>query len=79
MLEQKAKQSLDHMRGMTSEQVAEATLNALARGKAVVNLTFKGKMLVFASKFLPRLVDRVCKKKVREIFADEIAARKKAG
>lgn len=76
MLEQKAKQSLDHMRGMTSEQVADATLNALAKGKSVVNLTFKGKMLVFASKFFPRLVDKVCKKKVREIFADEIAARK---
>lgn len=78
MLEKKAKQSLDHMRGMTSEEVAEATLNALAKGKSVVNLTFKGKMLVFASKFFPRLVDKVCKVKVRKIFKDEIEARKKA-
>ncbi|MSR52312.1 MAG: SDR family NAD(P)-dependent oxidoreductase [Gemmataceae bacterium] len=78
MLERNAKQSLDHMRGMTSEQVAEATLNALARGKKTVSLTFQGKALLFAARFMPGLVDRITKKKVRQLFADEIAARKKA-
>jgi short-subunit dehydrogenase len=79
MLEKKAKQSLDHMRGMTSEQVAEATLNALAAGKKTVNLTLQGKALLFAARFLPGLVDRISRKRVRKIFADEIAARKKVG
>jgi short-subunit dehydrogenase len=79
MLEKNARQSLDHMRGMTSEQVAEATLDALAAGKKTVNLTLQGKALLFAARFLPGLVDRVSKKKVRELFAEEIAARKKAG
>ena len=76
MLEKKAKQSLDHMRGMTSEDVAEATLNALAKGKKVVSLTLQGKALLFAARFLPFLVDRISHKKVRQLFADEIAARK---
>jgi short-subunit dehydrogenase len=76
MLEKNARMQLDHMRGMTSDQVADATLNGLAKGKKVVNLTFKGKALLFAARFLPNLVDRITKKKVREIFADEIAARK---
>jgi short-subunit dehydrogenase len=79
MLEKKAKQSLDHMRGMTSEHVAEATLNALAAGKKTVNLTLQGKALLFAARFLPGLVDRISRKRVRKIFADEIAARKKTG
>jgi short-subunit dehydrogenase len=79
MLEKKAKQSLDHMRGMTSEQVAAATLNALAAGKKTVSLTFQGKALLFAARFLPGLVDRISKKKVRQLFAEEIAARKKTG
>jgi short-subunit dehydrogenase len=67
------------MRGMTAEQVAEATLDALAAGKKTVNLTLQGKALLFAARFLPGLVDRITKKKVRQLFADEIAAREKAG
>ncbi len=78
MLEKNARQSLDHRRGMTSEQVAEATLAALERGKRAVNLTFLGKALLFANRFAPGLVDRITKKKVRKLFADEIAGRKKA-
>lgn len=77
MLEKKAKQSLDHMRGMTSEEVALETLNALAKGKKTVNLTFQGKALLFANRFFPGLIDRIAKKKVRKLFAEEIAARKK--
>jgi short-subunit dehydrogenase len=79
MLERNAKQSLDHMRGMTPDQVAKATLDALAAGKKVVNLTLQGKALLFANRFLPGLVDRITRKKVRQLFADEMAARPKAG
>ena len=78
MLERKGKMQLDHMRGMTSEQVAEATLEAMARCKKIVNMTFKGKMLLFANRFAPGLIDRISRKKVREIFASEIAERTKA-
>jgi short-subunit dehydrogenase len=78
MLEKNARQSLDHRRGMTSEQVAAVTLAALERGKRAVNLTFLGKALLFANRFAPGLVDRITKKKVRQLFAEEVAARKKA-
>jgi short-subunit dehydrogenase len=76
MLEAKAKMQMDHMRGMTSEEVASATLDALAKGKYEVTLTFKGKMMVLTSRFAPWIVDYFSKKKVRELFADEMAARK---
>jgi short-subunit dehydrogenase len=72
MLEKNALQSLDHRRGMTPDQVAEATLNALAAGKRVVNLTFLGKALLLANRFAPGLVDRIAAKKVRKLFQDEI-------
>ena len=78
MLEQKARFQLDHMRGMTSEQVAAATLRALEKGKNEVTLTFQGKMLVFFSRFFPRLVDFIVRKKVSKLFADDIEQRKKA-
>ena len=78
MLEKNAKMQLDHLRGMTSEQVADATLNAIAGGKKSINLTFKGKMLLFVNRFAPGLIDRITKKKVRGLFKEEIDARNKA-
>lgn len=75
MLEQKAKVQMDHLRGMTPEQVAGKTLDSLARGSNEVTLTLKGKLLVLVSRFFPWLVDRITKRKVRALFTEEIAAR----
>jgi short-subunit dehydrogenase len=75
MLEQKARMPMDHMRGMTSEQVAEATLTAVAAGKTEVTLTLNGKLLVLVNRFAPWVVDFFARKKVRELFAEEIAER----
>lgn len=77
MLEQKARMQMDHMRGMTSEEVAEATLQAIAKGRNEVTLTLKGKLLVLVNRFFPWVVDFFARKKVRELFADEIAERRK--
>jgi hypothetical protein len=77
MLEQKAKVQLDHLRGMTSEQVAVATLRAIERGSTDVTLTLKGKLLVLVNRFFPWFIDWKSKKAVRKLFADEIAERKK--
>ncbi|HMC63780.1 MAG TPA: SDR family oxidoreductase [Gemmataceae bacterium] len=78
MLEQKARLKMDHMRGMTAEQVAVATLRAIERGRDEVTLTWKGKLLVFVSRFLPRLADRIAARRVRELFQDEIEARRRS-
>ena len=75
MLERKSRVQLDHLRGMTSETVAEEVLKSLERGRHDVNLTFQGRLLVFVSRFFPRLADRIAARKVREIFREEIAAR----
>ncbi len=76
MLEQKARVQLDHLRGMTPEQVAEATLRALEKGKNEITLTFQGKLLVFFSRFFPRLVDRIIRRKVDNLFKDDMATRR---
>jgi short-subunit dehydrogenase len=77
MLEQKAKLQLDHLRGMTSEQVALAVLRATERGQLDVTLTLQGKLLLLVNRFFPWFVDWRAKKTVRTLFADEIAARNK--
>ena len=76
MIEQKARLQLDHLRGMTSEQVAAATLRALERGRDEVYLTLQGKLIVFISRFFPRLADRFAARRVRALFRDEIEARR---
>ena len=75
MLEQKARVQLDHMRGMTSEEAALATLRAIERGSNEATLTLKGKLLVLVCRLFPRLADRIVRKRVRQVFAEEIAAR----
>jgi short-subunit dehydrogenase len=76
MIEQKARVQMDHLRGMTAEQVAEHAIRAIERGKNEVVLTFQGKLLAFVSRFFPRLADRIAAKKVRKVFAEEIEARR---
>jgi short-subunit dehydrogenase len=75
MLEQKARLQMDHMRGMTAEQVARATLRAIERGQNEVCLSFSGKLLVLVCRFFPRLADRIAARRVRSLFRDELAKR----
>jgi short-subunit dehydrogenase len=76
MLEQKAKMAIDHMRGMSAEDVARATLRAIERGRNDIVLTFKAKLIALVNRFLPRLADRIARKKVIALFEDEIARRR---
>jgi short-subunit dehydrogenase len=71
MLEQKARMPVDHMRGMKPERAAAAILRTIERGRHEVCLTFQGKLLVFVSRFFPRLADRFAARRVRQLFRDE--------
>src|SRR5262245_19910043 len=75
MLEQKARMPLDHMRGMTAEQAADATLRIIERGNNEAVLTLKGKLVCFFSRFFPRFVDWIMRRKVRSLFAEQPAPR----
>ncbi|MCE9533938.1 MAG: SDR family NAD(P)-dependent oxidoreductase [Planctomycetes bacterium] len=75
MLEQKAKVQMDHLRGMTSEEVAEETLLAIEKGKNNLNLTFRGKLLLLVARFAPWVIELFARKKVRKLFAEEISKR----
>src|SRR5262249_31757801 len=77
MIEQKALLQFDHLRGMSSEQAADATLRAIERGSHQTTLTLKGKLLVLVSRFFPRLADRIAARKVRNLFKEEIEARRR--
>jgi short-subunit dehydrogenase len=76
MLEQKAVLRMDHLRGMSAEAVAAATLRSLERGRNEVSLTLGGRLIVLVSRLFPRLADRIARRKVLSLFRAEIAARR---
>ena len=76
MIEQKALVQLDHMRGMSAEDVAAHTLKAIERGTNEVCLTLNGKLMALVARFFPWVADIIVKRKVRGLFKEEIAARK---
>lgn len=75
MLEQKARVAYDHLRGMTPEEVADATLRAIEKGTREKLLTLQGKLIVWINRFFPRLADRVAARRVRAAFQDELASK----
>ena len=77
MIEQKALVQLDHMRGMSPEQVAAHTIKSIEKGYNESCLTLKGKLMVLVSRFFPWAADIIVKRKVRSLFAEERANRKK--
>jgi short-subunit dehydrogenase len=77
MIEQKAKQPMDHLRGMSAEAVARAVLRAVERGRHDTTLTLKGKLLSWVSGLLPRLADWYAARRVRALFRDEIDERRR--
>lgn len=76
MLEQKARMPVDHLRGMKPEKVAAAILRTIERGRHEVCLTLQGKLLVFVSRFFPRLADGFAARRVRQLFRDELSAKR---
>ena len=63
---------------MTAEAVAEATLRTLEHGRHEVSLSLNGRLIVLVNRLFPRLADRIAKRKVYNLFRDEIKYEKLA-
>ncbi len=74
LLERSARISLDHKRGMLPEQVATATLNAIAAGKTEITLTPNGKLLVLVNRVWPGLFEFFARRTIRKLFPEDVAA-----
>jgi short-subunit dehydrogenase len=67
-----ARLPLDHLRGMSADDVAEATMKAMEAGKSEINLTLQGKLMVLVNRFIPWFFEWRAKKTIRKLFADEL-------
>lgn len=71
MIENTARHSLHAQRSMSAEECAGLVWNAVEARRNETVLTLKGKMLVLASRFAPRFVDRKMSQFVRKLYAGE--------
>jgi short-subunit dehydrogenase len=60
-------------KGMTPEYVAEQTLRALERSKREIVLGGDAKFMLFLNRWFPRLLDLLIRRKVRQLYADELS------
>lgn len=75
MIENVARHSLHAQRSMTAPEAAQRIWNAVESRRNETTLSLQGKLLVLASRFIPRFVDRKMAQFVRQLYADEIKAR----
>ena len=58
---------------MAPEKVARRIVKALKANQAEAVLGWEARLILSVNRFLPRLVDRVLARKVRQWYADETA------
>jgi short-subunit dehydrogenase len=76
LLERSARLSLEHQRGMGADVVADAILHAIETDRAEITLTLNGKLLVLVNRFCPWVFEYFARRKIRKLFAEEIASRR---
>jgi short-subunit dehydrogenase len=64
---------IDFSGGMPPEKVARRIVKALKANQAEAVLGWEARLILSVNRFLPRLVDRVLARKVRQWYADEMA------
>jgi short-subunit dehydrogenase len=60
-------------RGLRPEETAAGILNALVKNRTETVLGWDARWILRVNRFLPRLVDRLLARKVRQLYADELA------
>ncbi len=75
LLRNAGRMKIDFSDGMPPEKVAASILNALCRNRTETVLGWDARWILRVQRFLPRLVDRVLARKVRQLYAREPGTR----
>jgi short-subunit dehydrogenase len=73
LLRNEGRMKIDFSGGMPPEKVARRIVKALKANQAEAVLGWEARLILSVNRFLPRLVDRVLARKVRQWYADETA------
>jgi short-subunit dehydrogenase len=72
MLRNEGRMKIRWDRGMPPEETAAGILKALAKNRTETVLGWDARWILRVNRFLPRLVDRLLARRVRQLYADEI-------
>jgi short-subunit dehydrogenase len=72
LLRNEGRMRIDFAAGMAPEVVARRILRALQRNRNETVLGREARMILYLNRFMPRLVDRLMARKVRQLYADEM-------
>jgi short-subunit dehydrogenase len=72
LLRNEGRMRIDFDAGMAPETVARGVLRALQRNRNETVLGREARMILYLNRFMPRLVDRLMARKVRQLYADEM-------
>jgi short-subunit dehydrogenase len=64
--------AMEFERGMAPKQVADGIVKALRRGRTETVLGGEAKWIVRLNRWVPRVVDRLIARRVRQLYADEV-------
>jgi short-subunit dehydrogenase len=72
LLRNEGRMQIDYAAGMDPEAVARQILRALQRNRNETVLGREARMILCLNRLMPRLVDRLMARKVRQLYADEM-------
>jgi short-subunit dehydrogenase len=70
LLRNEGRMNIRSDKGMPPEQVAEGILRALMKNRTETALGWEARWILRVNRFLPRLVDRLMARRVRQLYAD---------
>jgi short-subunit dehydrogenase len=76
LLRNEGRMKIEFDRGMLPTQVAEGILRAVEKNRTETVLGSDAHWVLRFNRFLPRLTDRLAARKVRQLYADEMAERR---
>jgi short-subunit dehydrogenase len=74
LLRNEGKLDLPSDKGMTAEYVAEQTLRALEKSRNEIVLGYDARLMLLLNRWFPRLMNWLVRRKVRQLYADELGA-----
>jgi short-subunit dehydrogenase len=72
LLRNEGRMKIQRHKGMTPDEVAAGILRALEKNRTETVLGWEARWILRVNRFLPRLVDRLMARRVKQLYADEL-------
>ncbi len=75
LLRNEGRMKIEMHKGLSPQQMAAGILSAIEKNRSETVLGWEARWMLRVNRFLPRLVDRLIARRVRRLYADELAGK----